>query len=161
MDRFWEKVDKSGPDGCWVWQGARSPKGYGVVHNCTGERFAHRVSWELANGPIPEGQCVLHRCDNPPCVNPAHLFLGTREDNNRDMKEKGRYAHGESAGNVKLTKSQVCSIPSLKAHGYSQRQIASMFGVDDTAISKIVVGKRWRWLTEADDAELHLSSIPS
>ena len=81
--------------GCWVWQGSAGKDGYGrMVYRLDGQRVirgAHRVSWEVANGPIPEGMHVLHRCDNPPCVNPAHLFLGTQADNMRDMTRKGRH----------------------------------------------------------------------
>lgn len=92
-ERFWPKVDVRGHEECWEWTASRKERGYGVFsrpgHN-NGALKAHRVSWELANGPIPDGLCVLHRCDNPPCVNPAHLFLGTIADNNRDMSLKGR-----------------------------------------------------------------------
>lgn len=93
-ERFWRKVDKSaGPEGCWPWTGSRHGFGYGFVSAGGKRRGAHRVSWELANGPIPDGLSVCHRCDNPPCVNPAHLFLGTVGDNTRDMMAKGRAIH--------------------------------------------------------------------
>ena len=87
---FWEKVDKHAEGGCWVWTGTRQVFGYGISLRY---RLAHRVSWEIANGPIPDGLWVLHRCDNPPCVNPAHLFLGTQTENMRDMTAKGRHPH--------------------------------------------------------------------
>jgi hypothetical protein len=86
--RFWEKVLKT--DGCWVWIAARNPLGYGLASVESRTIKAYRVSWELSNGPIPKGLCVLHRCDNPPCVNPDHLFLGTIRDNNIDRQRKGR-----------------------------------------------------------------------
>lgn len=91
-DRFWAKVQKAGPDDCWPWLASRMPKGYGKLGIAsTTPKLAHRVSWELHYGPIPEGLFVCHRCDNPPCVNPAHLFLGTCTDNLRDMVAKGRF----------------------------------------------------------------------
>jgi HNH endonuclease len=89
-DRFWEKVKKT--DGCWEWTARRLPKGYGTI-SCVDHRTslcAHRVSWELHNGPIPDGMWVLHHCDNPQCANPDHLFLGTHTQNMRDMLAKGR-----------------------------------------------------------------------
>lgn len=91
-DLFWHLVDKRGPDDCWPWQGSLYV-GYGRIKDGQRGRVgAHRVSWELHHGPIPDGLWVLHRCDNPPCVNPAHLFLGTPGDNVRDMHAKGRWS---------------------------------------------------------------------
>ena len=93
--RFWSKV-RTGT-GCWEWTGARARFGHGLVHVGPGGKLAqtHRVAWELMVGPVPEGMGVLHRCDNPPCVRPDHLFLGTQQDNVRDMWAKGR--QGEDA----------------------------------------------------------------
>ncbi len=92
-ERLWEKVDRSGD--CWIWKGAISNKGYGSFRFNNKTELAHRVAWILVNGPIPDGvgdhgTCVLHSCDNPRCVNPAHLFLGTQVDNINDMVRKGR-----------------------------------------------------------------------
>ena len=88
-ERFWAKVDKDGD--CWTWMARRQPRGgYGQFQLDGRTRSAHRVAWTLTNGPIPDGLCVLHRCDNPPCVNPEHLWLGTKAENNQDMTEKGR-----------------------------------------------------------------------
>lgn len=90
-ERFWAKVDRSS-DGCWEWTGGRFDEGYGTIRVAGRSLKTHRVAWELVQGAIPEGLCVCHRCDNPPCCRPDHLFLGTREENNRDRDEKGRGA---------------------------------------------------------------------
>lgn len=152
-ERFWEKVDKRGPDECWEWT-ANKVHGYGQISNGKHRGTplqAHRVSWELHNGPIPEGLCVLHRYDNRGCVNPAHLFLGTKADNMRDMIQKGRAVHeglkGEANGQSKLTKQQVLKVPVFLAQGYSQKEIAKMLGVCYMTIHRIVIGETWSWLT--------------
>lgn len=103
-ERFWLKVDRSNPDGCWLWIAAVDGKGYGLLAEKTpgSKRVrvhkAHRYSWELVHGPIFGGLFVLHRCDTPECVNPDHLFLGTHADNMRDMVAKGRWKGGRKRG---------------------------------------------------------------
>jgi len=87
-ERFWAKVDRSGD--CWVWIGTRWPTGYGQMRGDGRQLMAHRVAWQIVKGPIPEGLFVCHKCDNPPCVRPDHLFLGTAADNTRDRDVKGR-----------------------------------------------------------------------
>lgn len=142
-ERFWPKVDKaSGENSCWLWKACRVPKGYGKVSIATSvSRYAHIVAWELTKGEIPFGKCVLHSCDNPPCVNPAHLFLGTRADNNADMLAKGRHARGERQGHAKLSAADVLAI---RASSEMQANLARRYRVCDATISMIIAGKRWR-----------------
>jgi hypothetical protein len=90
-ERFWDKVTKSDSEHCWPWTSVKDSAGYGLVNVKKKRLSASRIAWKLANGPIPEGLFVLHRCDNPPCCNPAHLFLGTKSDNTQDCLRKGRH----------------------------------------------------------------------
>lgn len=145
-NRFWPKVSKS--DGCWEWTGCCDSKGYGQIG--TGGKhgidYAHRVSYEMHNGPIPEGLHVLHRCDNPPCVRPDHLFIGTHTDNMQDMWAKGRGKcdgagrKGEANGNHKLTDGQVTEIRSRNLNGESQRSLGREYGVSKTMVGLIAKG---------------------
>jgi len=157
-ERFWSKVDRSaGPEGCWLWTGSGDPKGYGTFWHDGRTRKAHRASWLLFKGGIPEGIWVLHRCDNPPCVNPAHLWLGTNADNVADMMRKGRDRHplgvgpkrparGAANGRAKLTEASVLAI---LADGRSHYRIAADYGVTHGVIWRIKRGERWRHLQEA------------
>jgi hypothetical protein len=88
MNRFWDKVVKT--DGCWEWSGCRHPRGYGLARYMGKTVVTHRIAWMLERGAIPGGMVICHKCDNPPCVNPDHLFIGTQADNNRDRHQKGR-----------------------------------------------------------------------
>ena len=148
IDRFWSKVDKSGI--CWEWLASRDipPRlDYGRFKLKGKTRKAHRVCWIIVNGKIPQGMCVCHICDNPSCVNPEHLFLGTHQDNNDDMVRKNRelYPVGEDAFPSKLTEKQVLRIRKLYATGcVSQSNLGRMYGVNQSAIWKIVNRKRWR-----------------
>lgn len=146
-ERFWDKVDKRGPDDCWEWQGSMT-RGYGMIRVGKGTQRAHRVSWEMANGPIPEGMNVLHHCDNPSCVNPAHLFLGTQADNVHDMQAKERKAdlHGKRNGRARLTEQDVYKIREMIKQGISQRVIAKEYGVTFQEIGNINTGVSWGWL---------------
>jgi hypothetical protein len=145
MERFWKKVIKS--DGCWNWIGCRKKQGYGNIRVDGKTVMAHRVSWEMVNGSIPDGLCVLHKCDNPSCVNPDHLFLGTKMDNHCDMVDKGRRASfvGASNGRAKLTQEQVSVVKELYSTGrLTQREIGKLYGVTDVVVSYILSGKIWR-----------------
>ncbi|MER6171321.1 HNH endonuclease [Streptosporangium sp. NPDC001681] len=108
-------------------------------------RLVHRVAWELANGPIPDGMKVCHRCDNPPCCNPAHLFLGTIADNNADRDQKGRQVslQGEEHGSAKLTADQVDAIRELASADVPQELIARAVGIHKSHVSLISRGKTW------------------
>jgi hypothetical protein len=143
MQRFWNKVNKQ-ENGCWEWTAHLNTNDYGQFKLDGKLQLAHRASWMFEHGPISDGMHVLHHCDNPSCVNPAHLFLGTHADNMRDMAEKGRAARnpqpGESNGSAKLTEADVLAIRSDKR---SQRAIAAEYGVGHSAISLIKNRKVW------------------
>lgn len=142
---FWALVQKS--DGCWLWQGATAPSGYGAFRWFGRTRSTHRISFELANGPIPEGISVLHRCDVRACVRPDHLFGGTVADNNEDMFEKGRCARGNAlrvGKRVKLTPEQVRSIRHERSNGATLKLLSERFGVSMGAVGSIVKGRTWK-----------------
>lgn len=127
--------------GCRVWTSSGYPYGYGQLMWNGRPRKAHRLAWENANGPIPSGLHVCHRCDNPKCINPDHLFLGTSADNSADKVAKGRQQRGSRHGLAKLTEEQVRAI---KADGRQQFIIAKDYGVGSNVISKIKTGVSWR-----------------
>lgn len=145
QERFWAKIVRA-KEGCWDWRGAKHPHGYGLLFRKRGERpaAAHRLSYEIHFGPIPPNMRVCHRCDNPPCNNPEHLFLGTAKDNTRDMIEKGRVARGERIASAKLSASDVLRI---RSDTRTQKAIAADYGVRRQTISKLKSGKRWGHLT--------------
>lgn len=145
--RFWSKVNKT--PGCWVWAASKNTSGYGHFYwrTCKGSKksigLAHRYSYQLHIGIIPNGMQVLHKCDIRHCVNPAHLFLGTNRDNVNDMLTKNRQAKGERSGKAHLTEDQIPEIIQLRARGFLCKQIASMYGVSYVQISRITRGKTW------------------
>jgi hypothetical protein len=159
--RFWEKVDRSGD--CWVWTAHRGPQGYGACYvlrdGAKSQMGAHRVSWMIAHGPIPDGMFVCHRCDNPPCVRPDHLFLGSPRDNSQDAAKKGRMASGERhttrlhperiargarLPQTKLTEDDVREIRRELAASTPERHLARRYGVSKSLIWSIKTRRSWR-----------------
>lgn len=147
VDRFWSKVDKKSDDECWIWTGAKTPKGYGLIgigKDSDGITYAHRLSFSMHHGEITIGMMVCHECDNPSCVNPKHLFIGTAKENTGDMMNKGRHRAGivlgENHGKSKLTADDVKAIRSL---GISQLRIAKLYGVSQSCIASIMLRKTW------------------
>lgn len=154
--RFWAKVEGGGPDDCWQWTGSRQHSGHGRFQaSAEGEPKrivqAHRWAFEQANGPIPNGLIVRHACDNPACVNPAHLQLGTQQDNVDDMWHRGRGfvptavpQPGTANPNAKLSASDVVEIRRRRQRGETGRSVARSFGISPSQVSRILTGKRWR-----------------
>lgn len=142
--RFWRYVDRpvAPESACWTWTGSRTRKGYGRFSANRKNVFPHRFSYALHMGGLPPGMCVLHRCDNPACVRPDHLFLGTRADNNADCKAKGRYrplkGGWHDANKRPLTDDQVIQIRRLHREGFTYRQLGSMFPVSESSIGRLV-----------------------
>lgn len=169
-DRFWAKVEKS--DGCWLWLASKFQHGYGSATVDGGRREnAHRVAWRLIRGSIPKGMFVLHRCDNPACVNPDHLWLGTQTDNMRDCAAKGRtalqlrpwraargdahgarlhpesLARGSANGNSVLSEATVLEI--RRQTTVAAATLARRLGVPETTVRDVRSGRTWAWLREA------------
>lgn len=162
--RFWEKVNKQGSDDCWLWTAFIDKNGYGLFRlNSNKQVRAHRISYEIAFGEFAQTLLVCHRCDNPSCVNPKHLFLGTVTDNNRDKIKKkrdsrgvthGRFtkpectARGERHGRSKLNEQQVAEIRQyIPNGGLSRSQLARHYGVAKSTIDRILSNRYWSQTT--------------
>lgn len=154
IERFWRLTRKS-DQSCWIWTGALTYDGYGRIRPGTGHLYVtvHRFSWEMHHGSIPNGLCVLHRCDVRTCVNPSHLFLGTNRDNIDDMVRKGRTckgrtvlprARGENNGHAKVTEAIVRVIRKRHEVGESFAAIAREYGLHRGHVRAIVIGESWK-----------------
>lgn len=149
VERFWSQVARSGPDDCWEWQGRLSDKGYGALWSTKlGKHVsAHRVSWCLSNNAdeVPSGLSVMHLCDNPPCVNPSHLRVGTHQENMADASRKGRMVgnRGSDNGVSKLTEAQVLEARHRVAAGEPVVALAAEYGVTATALRYALFGETW------------------
>lgn len=136
-DAFWALVGQEAPEACWEWDGRRNEKGYGTLSFAGRFARAHRVAWELTYGPIPDGMVICHRCDNPPCCNPAHLFLGTQLENIADREAKGRGSVPPSR--AKFTAGQVRQIRAEYERGLvTQQSLADRWGISRGNLSKIL-----------------------
>lgn len=142
--RFWAKVNKTN-GGCWLWISTVDRCGYGKLSVNYKTKLAHRISWEIHHGPIPAGRCVLHNCDNPGCVNPRHLFLGSVADNMRDMSVKGRTPRGEAHPKNKLSIEDITDIRAA-AGRVLQIRLSEQYGVSKGHICKIIARETWTWL---------------
>ena len=161
LELFLRHVNKTGS--CWLWTGGKDRDGYGLSSKGNGKSGsvrAHRRSWELLRGPIPEGKMILHRCDNPPCVNPDHLFVGTGSDNMKDAHAKGRHlsptqskpesqVRGERQHLAKLKESDIPKIFALREGGLKHYEIAAFFGVTKHTIQSVLAGDTWRHVKPA------------
>lgn len=145
-ERFWGKVDILGPDECWPWKASKA-RGYGefFVSPERGKVMAQTFVVELITGvPCPPGQEGCHKCDNPPCCNPAHVYYGTRKQNVADMLVRNRGPRGEQRHNSKFTEKQIISIRNRFADGEALRPLAKEFNTDTGYLSRIVNRKVWR-----------------
>jgi len=157
-ERFWPKVNKDGPTQphmdtcCWIWIGAITSCGYGCIQRRGRNSVvsAHIASWELENGPIPEGICVLHQCDNPICVRPDHLFLGTKKDNTADAIAKGRHyfneppmLYGTKSPCAKISEEDALIIRFFRKHGAPAKMLARIFSISKTEVYRVGSGQRF------------------
>jgi len=149
--RFWKKVDKRGPDECWGWRGYKTPLGYGQFQNFGGKghTYAHRISYKIAHGHIQQDMIVRHSCDNPGCVNPAHLLLGTHKDNTMDMIERKRNLScvGENNNLAKLSAEKVIEIRKRFSGGEKNKFLAKEYGVSISTISSVCHKQTWKHIS--------------
>lgn len=146
-EKFWSMCEKR-ENSCWEWTRCLHKDGYGQLSYHRKFWLAHRLAWHLARGPIPKGICVCHKCDNPKCINPDHLFIGSHAENMSDMKNKGRRKNinsGELNGRAKISASDAAEIRNKYQSGKTRQvDLAAEYGIAQTVISLIVRGKIWK-----------------
>ncbi len=143
-ERFWSKVEKKSDNECWEWRSSKTRGGYGCFRVNNKQVHAHRYSWELHFGLVLDGLCVLHHCDNPSCVNPTHLWLGTKYDNIQDMIRKGRNKVGSQRLSSKLTEQDVICIRNLHKKEIPMKELARIYNVSYVSIAKICSRCTWK-----------------
>lgn len=142
LEKFWNNIRKADANQCWVWRGGKDSNGYGILRFNGKTMRPHRLMWMLKNGKIPKGLGVLHKCDNRPCCNPSHLFLGTQAENVADAASKNRMDH---VGQHKLSLHQISAMKKLLDQGLSQREIAIKFELHQSTVSRIKHQKRKKY----------------
>lgn len=150
-ERFWPKVKIATypPDACWEWVGAKNSNGYGHIGDRGSHKKAHRVSWEIHNGPIPSGSLCLHKCDNKSCVNPSHLYIGNHSDNAKDMIERGGQTFNPPLGSKhwasKLNEENALEIRRLYSEGSTTYlELSTKFNVSPESVRDVIKGITWR-----------------
>lgn len=163
---FWERAEKGDEDQCWLWRGSFNHKGYGKLgftQRVSGRYIsicAHRLSYRLFRGKMPKNICVLHDCDNPPCVNPKHLFLGTNGDNVADMVQKGRQAKGVKKWGAKFSEDQVREIRRCYAAGEaSQKELAAEYGVETGTMCHLLQKHTWAHVNVSEEEQTRIDTV--
>ena len=149
--RFWSKVSIGPKEHCWPWTGKAKVRDYAQIEIDYKNYLAHRIAYELTHGPLPPGIRILHKCDNPPCCNPSHLFPGTQHDNAIDARDKGRLyvTYGAACHFAKQSPEQVEEIrKSYIPYKTTRKMLATKFGISMSLVEKIVYGEAWRHLTD-------------
>lgn len=144
QDRITKRIKVDPATGCWNWTGVLHQQGYGMIRSARTQHLTHRASYNVFKGEIPAGMFVCHHCDNRRCVNPDHLFLGTVQDNQADMKRKDRSVFGEKSSAAKLKEADVLQILKYKSEGMTQRAIAKMFNVSPSLVCMVLKGAVWQ-----------------
>ncbi len=144
--RFWKKISKDGENGCWKWLNAKDKDGYGKIRVQATDMRAHRLSWIIHRGQIPESSLILHTCDNPECTNPEHLYAGSNTNNMQDREARNRIQHfkGEDCNFSTLTSELIIKIREMRSAGGKQLEIANLFGISRPHVSAICSRKVWK-----------------